>query len=345
MRFVTIASCVGLGAALLPILAGSLVSRADAGSQDDAKIVLHSQPWSSKNPCGGGADLVRQTPCDSYSVGSAPLQTATAVYLVVTGSPVSGLGGVQCGIDYDDTPGSGVDILNWITCGTLQFPSAGENGGWPSAGSGNRLIWSSCQDTIPDGESFAQAVAGVFYVYAYSDDALEITPDRTSTCYGELVITDCAANPSDLMPGLGRLGAAGFGASPGFNPCDVVVDGAICGVSERVLEFGTVLIGQSMDLTVRIQDVGFGLGLPTFDVLPLDGGDFSVVAGAGHYEEPVQSAVDVTFRFTPTSPGLQEISFEVEPCTLCPPVVLRGTGDTIVPVEPTRWGALKARYE
>ncbi len=35
--------------------------------------------------------------------------------------------------------------------------------------------------------------------------------------------------------------------------------------------------------------------------------------------------VDVTFRFTPAVEGVQETTFEVDPCTLCPPVTLKAT--------------------
>jgi hypothetical protein len=189
-------------------------------------------------------------------------------------------------------------------------------------------------------------VAGAFYVYAYSDDVLEATPDRTRICYGELAVTDCLGESSNLMPPVDALGSVGFGSRFGWNPCGSFADGPLCGVSTSTLDFGTVIVGDSLDLTVRIQNTsGFGPGLPTFDVGPLDGGDFRIVGGAGHHEYPVQDPVDVTIRFSPLAPGEQEFLFEVDPCTLCPPVTLRGTGDIIVPVDRVSWGEVKARYD
>jgi hypothetical protein len=319
-----------------------LSSAAYSGTQLGAKIVFHSQPWS-KAPCVEGAALAVGTDCATYATSNLSLNTPLHVYLVVAGNPV-GIGGAHFGITYDEAPGSGVDIFDWTSCGLLQYPIAGPSGAWPAAGSANRIVWSDCQQTVPPGAAFAQAVAGAFYIYAYGDDVLEATPDRTGFCYGELTVSDCSGNVSDLMPGLNALGELGFGSLYGWNPCSGVVDGAICGLSERVLDFGTVVLGDSRDLTVRIQDVGFGLGLPDFDVGPFAGGDFTIVSGAGHHEGPVQDPVDVTFRFTPTATGVQETTFEVDPCTLCPPLTLKGTGRTVTPVAWATWGEIKARY-
>jgi len=343
MRFVGIVSCLCSTAVLaLPLPTG--VAPAEAGTQDNAKIVFHLQDWS-KTPCAAGYEQARDTNCESFSESPGPLQTATAAYLVVTGEASAGLRAVRCGIDYDNAPGSGVDIRNWTACGALEFSLPGPNGDWPAAGSGNSIIWSECQDTVPPGGLFAQGVAGVFYVYAYSDDVLQITPDRTRICYGQLAVTDCNAAETDLMPPTQALGAAGFGSESGLNPCITFVDQSACGVSMGTLDFGEVLVGETRDLTVRVQDAGIGLGLPTFDVPAFDEGAFSLIAGEGHYEGPVQGSVDMTFQFAPTSMGIQEAIYEVEPCSLCPPIMLVGEGVVPTAAERTTWGSLKSRYE
>ena len=342
MRLAAILRRPCIGAFFALSLSTGLLSGAHAGTQIEARIALHTQPRS-KSPCVDGAALAAGTDCATYATNRLSLTTPLHVYLIVAGNPV-GIGGALFGIAYDELPGSGVDIFDWISCGRLQFPTDGPNGAWPSAGSANRILWSDCQQTVPPGGAYAQALAGAFYVYTYGDDVLAVTPDRTGICYGELTVSDCLGNISDLMPGLNALGELGFGSLFGWNPCADVVDGAICGLSERVLDVGTVVLGDSLDLVVRIQDIGFGLGLPSFNVEPFAGGDFTIVSGAGDYKGPVQDPVDVTFRFRRTVPGLQETTFKVDPCTLCPPITLTGAGDSVEPVERARWGEIKARY-
>lgn len=334
--------CLGAAASLL--VASSPV--AEAGTLDGARFLFHVQPVTGK-VCDTGAALARDTDCATYPSGQFPLQAAYHVFLVAA-SPAggAGFGGMDWGIEYDDAASSGVDVYDWTLCGNIEFPSPG----WPAAGSANRIVWSSCQQAVPTGGTFIQAVAGAFYVYAFSDDVMEITPDRRDFCYGQLGASDCTGGESS--PSFLSMGSVGFGSLAGLNPCNVVQDGTICalypmdGDSDwHDLDFGTVLIGSSRDLTLRISPSGVGTGLPSFDVGPIDAGDFTIVSGEGHHEGPVQQNVDVVFRFAPTVPGVQEFSFEVEPCTLCPPVTLTGTGEIEVPVVPARWGQIKTRYE
>jgi hypothetical protein len=76
-----------------------------------------------------------------------------------------------------------------------------------------------CQRTViyPDG---VHAVAGAFYVYAYSPDTFQITPNNNVSAGPELAVVDCGLIPivTNLSQSLPQA-AIGFGGSPGHNPC------------------------------------------------------------------------------------------------------------------------------
>ncbi len=149
------------------------------------------------------------------------------------GNAAAGIGGVQCGIDYNPAAGAGVDIFSWTLCGSLEFPSGGTNGPWPAAGSGNLITWDTahCQRTEPGGSGAGvSAAAGYFYLSAYSPDVLQIIPRPVD---GQAKVADCNAS-EDLIGGTGfppgvssHLGSARFTASgqiPGYNPCGIPVN-------------------------------------------------------------------------------------------------------------------------
>ena len=94
----------------------------------------------------------------------------------------------------------------------LEFPN-GPTGSstdeWPASGGGNRLTWDSsidCQTTTL-GMDGVHAVAGSFYVYAYSDDLFQVTPNNNLSTAPELQVGDCSEAVFDLQlsPGGGGL--------------------------------------------------------------------------------------------------------------------------------------------
>jgi hypothetical protein len=62
-------------------------------------------------------------------------------------------------------------------------------------------------------------VAGHFYVYAYGNGSLGVTPNHAAGD-SQLVVTDC--NDNDMVVEIAG-GIVGFGTTPGFNPCLVLV--------------------------------------------------------------------------------------------------------------------------
>jgi hypothetical protein len=154
---------------------------------------------------------------DTSLVVSAPLGTYYAILCIMNGDPETGLAGVGLGLDYDGADSSGVDLWSWTPCGTLQF--AGFD--WPAPRSGNVITWdpmNRCQTMEPGGAGTGvTALAGFFYLTAYSADRLEVIPRPVSQV---LSVANCDAAEFILSPDRG--GSVGFsadGSLPGWIPC------------------------------------------------------------------------------------------------------------------------------
>jgi hypothetical protein len=181
----------------------------------EPKILLHlTHPTTKGILCDRGT----LTDCTQAVVNGDLYPNGKSYFLFVEvgrGDSMPSLGGVQLGIDYDPAPGSGVDVFTWTYCGDMHYAStAGPHGGWPAPLSGNTITWnvrSNCQ-TSP------VAVAGYFYMAAYSPDVFHVIPrpaDRMA------LVADCQAVES--MPlalrSLGRVAFSSGAATPGCNPC------------------------------------------------------------------------------------------------------------------------------
>ena len=140
-----------------------------------------------------------------------------------------GLAGVSCGIQYNNAAGAGVDVFGWQLCADLEFTN-GDLAGcppdvppceWPISRGGNRITWVSttnCQQTIA-GDQGVHAVAGVFYLFAYSPDVFYLTENKNLQI-PELAVANCKA-ATDYLP-WGRTAFLTFSASGtelGCNPC------------------------------------------------------------------------------------------------------------------------------
>jgi len=192
--------------------------------QPGPKVALHVQAHTTKGTLicrraqDGGAEPTT-IPCSQYTT-RAPTGIGRDIYLVAAGVDSLGLSGLSCGIAYDGTPGSGVDVVgSWYFCASgLQFPSDD----WPGDGSGNRMTWlipEDCQRTVisPDG---VHAVAGAFYVYAYGSDVFRVTENRTLQTPPELVYTDCHGATRDIpVTAVGSVRFSPGGTADGYNPC------------------------------------------------------------------------------------------------------------------------------
>lgn len=197
-----------------------------AGANANAKILLHVLPTTSKNPCTRSVASPSAAACNAISFNGLSLYpTNYYAYLLVTdGNQAAGIAGLQCGIQYNQALGAGVDVFTWTNCATLEFSSTG----WPASGGGNLITWDNtakCQRTIPAGNdplNGVVAVAGYFYMGAYTPDLMRVTPRPVD---GQAKVGDCAGN-EDLIGGLGypavapsHLGIAAFGQAGGYNPC------------------------------------------------------------------------------------------------------------------------------
>ena len=204
-----------------------------AGSQDDAVIALHAQ----LHPQKGGDPCVMDAVCCSDFVTQWPLFSSADVYLVVAkGNPNPGVAALSCGILYNNGEMGastkldqvGVDLYSWTLCTSgLEFtnsPTGDTADEWPASGGGNRITWNAqtdCQVTECGGDG-VHALAGSFYVYAYSDDVFQVIENRNleGGVY-EFQVGDCTNAVSDI-PWPQAAGAVGFGAGAGYNPCTAV---------------------------------------------------------------------------------------------------------------------------
>lgn len=93
-----------------------------------------------------------------------------------------------------------------------------------------------------------------------------------------------------------------------------------CDVSTTSLDFGSVAVGQSKDLSFDIHNSGGGTlcGSVTENAT-----DFSIVQNASYCITP-PGFVRVTVRFTPSATGVQTISISAG--AGCPAISARGTG-------------------
>ena len=180
------------------------------------------------------------TPCSNYTVSRVPLGSGL-VYVVIGKAGLEGVSAVSFGVTYNGAAGQGLDPawVTWTTCADgLSFPNSdGVHGNFPQPGGGIRITWNapaSCQTEVI-GIHGVHAVAGAFYVYAYSDAVLRITPNNNLASGGpELAVANCAGVTTDLVdfwgPNIAQdmTGGIGFGNEWGCNPC--WTDGTPCGV-------------------------------------------------------------------------------------------------------------------
>lgn len=299
-----------------------LAAPAGAGSLSDTKVALHvtTPPAKSSTVC---TTYRPDVPCSDYIL-RGDVSAGYYVYLA-TGQtdPSAGILALSCGIDYDPAPGQGVDVIQWIFCSDgVEYPNDGPNGPWPASGGGNRMTWSTCQNTEipPDG---AHAVWGAFYIYAYGDDQMRVTPNENIVNGPEFKVVDCSLSPAEELDPAVAAGWASFSsgaASPGFNPC--LGPPSDCGVSPGLLSFGNVLVGGSKDLS-------FTLSCPATAATDLTGTlqascpDFQVVGDASYDLAPGESAM-FTVRFAPGGSGIFQCRLDAG--GTCPFVDLFGIG-------------------
>jgi hypothetical protein len=198
-----------IGALLLP------ASLPGAALADEGPVIaLHAKEATTKIATICGSWAPTDLPCSDF-VTAARIGVGYNVYLVAARWD-DGFMGISCGIEYDARVREGVDVFGWSLCADgLEF----SNRDWPASLSGNRIVWIACQDTQLGTDS-SHALAGSFYVYAYSSDLFMVTPNMGLESGPELILGECSGPEVDVSwnnRGAVRFSAAGD--SLGFNPC------------------------------------------------------------------------------------------------------------------------------
>jgi hypothetical protein len=133
------------------------------------------------------------------------------------------MSGFQLAIDYTagSGPADGLKVLDWQHCSDLEFP----RDDWPEPGSGNTITWAvdTCQmEKI--------AVAGYFYVSAYTSSTMSIVPFPVT---GVVKVANCRGEEQNLIPlqsshvgwvslGGGAIGSDTNGCNPVLESCTVL---------------------------------------------------------------------------------------------------------------------------
>jgi hypothetical protein len=175
--------------------------------------------------------------CDQYSV-TAPLG-GSSVYVVVAQAGEEGVGAVSFGVEYDGSDPDGqywsgdeTGIVSsetmWTTCADgLEFPNDNGKGNFPASKGGVRITWASCANQVINNHG-VHAVAGCFYVYAYSSTVMSLGSNNGQSSGPELVVANCSGKKTDFFSSshypYAILGKVQFGTgSGGYNPCADVV--------------------------------------------------------------------------------------------------------------------------
>lgn len=254
---------------------GFLATPAMAGPNAGASLVLHVAEPTAVDPCYG----TRRIPGCNELVTQVLGPARVYVYVLVErSSTVAGGSGAHFGIHYEPAVGVGVDVLGWQSCADTQVGV-----GWPASGSGLTINWTpeNCQRRLSgSGDPFFDggvAVVGYFYCSAEPIGQLVLTPHPSD---GAASVIDCTGTIDSFLGVPLRLGVAGFGGAPGYNPCATPhlnpcsIDGpstvtagstghryhasAPGGASEWTIEGSGTIVGPSDQSTVTVDAGGPG---------------------------------------------------------------------------------------
>jgi hypothetical protein len=188
------------------VFGASVAPGAWAGDNSGASLALHVAGATAKNIC----TVKLPSNCGDYTT-SATTSGFYTIYLTVAGyDDTVGVAGVQFGVDYDGSGGSGTDVTAWKSCSDLEY----REDNWPAAGTGNLITWDylgNCQHT-----GGTPITAGAFNVSIYSGDVFSVIPRPVD---GMAKVAGCDLVETDLTNDVpSRLGKVAFGSS-GYNPC------------------------------------------------------------------------------------------------------------------------------
>jgi hypothetical protein len=197
-------------AALLTVLLP--VAGSAAPHDGKPKILLHlTHPTTKGILCDRG--IVAN--CTDADVNGDLYPNGKSYFLYVQVAPgdLGDIAGLQLSVDYDSAPHSGVDIFGWTYCVDAHFEAPGIHGSWPAPLSSNLLTW----DVTAHCQSGETAIAGYFYMAAYTPDVFRLLPRQND---GISAVASCDFDIAELGPGdLGRIAFSSAASTPGCNPC------------------------------------------------------------------------------------------------------------------------------
>jgi hypothetical protein len=241
-RCAVTAGVVLAATALLPSPAARAQSYAN--THEEAKIMIHAVPVAQAGgrPCNSSKALA---PCDQMKVAGNLSEPYYAFVCITDANSGPGIAGLQFSVKYSFARNVGVDITEWVNCATLEFPFPNKENWYKNASGGNLITWAAdvnCQRYEPSGAGTGvTAVAGYFYLTAYTPDRLEIVPRsvdgwaKVADCNsGETLIAGPGA-PIRTRPYLGWVEFSDGAVTAGHNPCGlakVVVPSSWSGVKQ-----------------------------------------------------------------------------------------------------------------
>jgi hypothetical protein len=197
----------------------SLATVVEAIPVDGPKIAGHLVAYTPSKVCASAPKPPCNPGSDELVVAGNTLEPYNVYLLVVDADPGDGVRGASFGIKYDQSPQSGIDVFSWILCAQNEYAGGPTGVTWPASGSGNVIVWDSCQSTSAQGDlnGGVTAVLGSLYVYAYGPDIFELDR-RTFAVDPDFSIALCDTSEMQLLfPG--AAGKVSFGMPGGLNPC------------------------------------------------------------------------------------------------------------------------------
>jgi len=218
-----------------------------------------------------------------------------------------------------------------------------------------------CAPVVCTGAGEAQAAClvapesldfGVVYVDSTRDASFTITNNGGGTLSGSAAIgTGASCGYFSIVSGGGAFAlgaqqsqmvtvryAPSKSSASGTHTCEVQLGSAcapvlltgvaiarpVCTVSDSVLDFGDVALGQSSELNITITNDGGSLLSGNTTITP-SCADFAIAANGGPFTSSPGTGVVIAVRFEPTQKGPLTCAFETG-TTFCPSITLTGVG-------------------
>ena len=298
--------------AFLVFVAGvlSYASPALADTQPYARVAMHLKAHTTKAStlCTTWSPNAQGLPCSRYVTSGAAGHNYDVYLVVGHGDPTAGIAGVSCRIQYDNVVGRGVDVFGWTLCADQEAVGAGSYGDWPESGGSNTITWNpttNCQRT-EIGDEGVHAVIGAFYVYAYSQAYLTISPVENN-----FAIKDCqgATTSNYYTPPGAAFSTSGY--EYGHNPCQYSFYRPVCPISPDEVEFRSIWANDYRDSTILIRNEQSTTIQGTWSA---SGGTFSLLSSGGPFELAPGATMPVTVRFDPSVYGTAEGWLVSGPC-------------------------------